>query len=175
MKREVIRRFEAGCPHAPCRENGSCEEKTRPPSNLNLDETHGKHASSIFGRSIREAARKVSARSLAAAAKCNAERLRRNARPHDDEHPKAALRHDAPNPRAAPANFFCCAVAAQKRALFACFSKGKTLDREQERSRSPWFSVLRVCLRVSVVGRFYARCRYCNLASPGMLYIVKAV
>ena len=173
-KREVIGRFEAGGPHVPCRENGSLKEKA-PPSNLNLDETHGKHASSIFGRSIREAARKVSARSLAAAAKCNAERLRRNASPHDDEHPKAALRHDAPNPRAAPANFFCCAVAAQKRALFACFSKGKTLDREQERSRSPWFSVLRVCLRVSVVGRFYARCRYCNLASPGMLYIVKAM
>ena len=27
----------------------------------------------------------------------------------------------------------------------------------------------------TVVGRFYARCRYCDLASPGMLYIVKAV
>ena len=93
--------------------------------NLNLDETRGKHASSIFGRSIREAARKASVRSLVLAAKCNVERLRRNARPHDDEHSKAALRHDAPNPRAAPANFFCCAVAAQKRALFARFFKGE--------------------------------------------------
>ena len=120
--------------------------KGAPLPNLNLDETRGKHASSIFGVSIREAARKASARSLAVSAKCNAVRLRRNARPHDDEHPKAALRHDAPNPRAAPANFFCCAVAAQKRGIFARFSKGKTLDRAQERSRSPWFSALRVCL-----------------------------
>ena len=99
--------------------------KGAPLPNLNLDETRGKHASSIFGVSTREAARKAPARSLAIAAKCDAERLRRNARPHDDEHPKAALRYDAPNPRAAPANFFCCAVAAQKRGLFARFFEGE--------------------------------------------------
>lgn len=150
-------------------------KKRRPLPNLNLDETRGKHASSIFGRSIREAARKASARSLAVSAKCSAMQLRRNARPHDDEHPKAALRHDAPNPRAAPANFFCCAVAAQKRGLFARFFEGEDPRPRTRRSRFPWFSVSRVCLRVSAVGKFYARCRYCGLASPGMLYIIKAV
>ena len=42
-------------------------KKRRPLPNLNLDETRGKHASSIFGVSTREAARKASARSLAIA------------------------------------------------------------------------------------------------------------
>ena len=130
-KREVIGRFETGARMSRVAKTGH-SRKRRPLPNLNLDETRGKHASSIFGVSTREAARKASARSLAVAEKCNAVQLRRSETPCDDEHPKAALRYDAPNPRAAPANFFCCAVAAQKRALFACFSKGKTLDRAQD-------------------------------------------
>ena len=168
----AIRGWRPACPVSRKRVT---RRKGVPIPNLNLDETRGKHASSIFGRSIREAARKASARSLAVSAKCSAMQLRRNARPHDDEHPKAALRHDAPNPRAAPANFFCCAVAAQKRGLFARFFEGEDPRPRTRRSRFPWFSVSRVCLRVSAVGKFYARCRYCGLASPGMLYIIKAV
>ena len=31
------------------------------------------------------------------------------------------------------------------------------------------------CLRVSAVGGIYAHCRYCRLATLGLLYIVKAV
>ena len=61
----MIGRFEAGGPHAPCRENGSCEEKTRPFPTL----TWMKHAGNMHrvslgcrhgrprGKRLREASR----------------------------------------------------------------------------------------------------------------------
>ena len=55
--------------------------KGAPVPNLNLDETRGKHASSIFGRSIREAARKASARSLAVSARRKIMQPRQGAAP----------------------------------------------------------------------------------------------
>ena len=149
--------------------------KRRPLPNLNLDETRGKHASSIFGVSTRETRKSDSARSLAEAA---------NAAPCDygvaqDRATMNTLRRLCgtmpPTHVPHPPISFAVQLLHRNGPYLRVFSKGKTLDRAQERSRSPWFSVLRVCLRVSVVGRFYARCRYCDLASPGMLYIVKAV
>ena len=57
--------------------------KDAPLSNLNVDETRGKHASSIFGRSIREAARKASARSLVLAARRKIMQPRQSVAPCD--------------------------------------------------------------------------------------------
>lgn len=122
---EVCRGWRSACPVS--RKRGM-RRKDAPLSNLNLDETRGKHASSIFGRSIRGAARKASARSLAVSAKCNAVRLRRNARPHDDEHPKAALRYDAPNPRTAPAIFFLLCSCCTETGPFRAFLISKALS-----------------------------------------------
>lgn len=152
--------------------------------NLNLDETRGKHASSIFGVSKRETRKTDSARNLVLAARRKIMQPRQSAAPCN--YGKAQVRATMNTlrrlcatmpPTHVPHPPFSFAVQLLHRngAYLLVFSKGKTLDRAQERSRSPWFSVLRICLRVSVVGRFYARCRYCDLASPGMLYIVKAV
>ena len=55
--------------------------KGAPLPNLNLDETRGKHASSIFGVSTREAARKAPARSLAIAARRKIMQPRQGAAP----------------------------------------------------------------------------------------------
>ena len=74
-------RFEAGGSRASRRENWSLEEKAPPLPNLNLDETRGKHASSIFGVSTREAARKASARSLVLAARRKIMQPRQDAAP----------------------------------------------------------------------------------------------
>ena len=59
-------------------------------------------------------------------------------------------------------------------AYLLVFSKGKTLDRAQDVPAPGGFFVGRR-RPLPAVGKFYARCRYCDLASPGMLYIVKAV
>lgn len=171
----MIGRFETGGPHVPCRENGSCEEKTRPfPTLTWMKRTGNMHRVSLGGRYGRPRGKRQR----------EASRQRRNATLSDygvtqDRTTMNTLRRLCgtmpPTHVPHPPISFAVQLLHRNGPYLRVFSKGKTLDRAQERSRSPWFSVLRVCLRVSVVGRFYARCRYCNLASPGMLYIVRAV
>lgn len=115
--------------------------KRRPLPNLNLDETRGKHASSIFGMSTREAARKASARSLAIAARRKIMQPRQSAAPYN--YGEAQVRATMNTlrrlcatmpPTHVPHPPFSFAVQLLHRngAYLLVFSKGKTLDRAQD-------------------------------------------
>ena len=115
--------------------------KDAPLSNLNVDETRGKHASSIFGVSTREAARKASARSLAISARRKIMQPRQSAAPCNygeaqDRTTMNTLRRLCgmmpPTHVPHPPISFAVQLLHRNGAYLLVFSKGKTLDRAQD-------------------------------------------
>lgn len=134
----AIRGWRPACPVSRKRVT---RRKGVPIPNLNLDETRGKHASSIFGVSIREAARKVSARSLAAAARRKIMQPRQGAAPcnYGEAQVRATMNTlrrlcatMPPTHVPHPPISFAVQLLHRNGAYLLVFSKGKTLDRAQD-------------------------------------------